>query len=425
MNNQSLLARRQAILPRGVSQGHPIFVTKAKNAELWDVEGKRYIDFVGGIAVVNTGHCHPKVVAAIRAQAENFTHTCFQVAAYDGYVSLAEKLCKLAPGTTPKKAFFMTTGAEAVENAVKIARAATGRSGLIAFNGAFHGRTMFALALTGKVEPYKVGFGPFPAEVYHAPFPNALHGISEDDAIAGIEKIFKNDIEARRVAAIFIEPVQGEGGYYIASPAFLKRLRTLCDTHGILLVMDEIQTGMGRTGKYFAHEYADIEADIITMAKGLGGGTTISAVIGKANLMDACIPGALGSTYAGSPLACSAALAVLEVMEEENILQQSIRIGETMRARFNAMKEKYSFIAEVRGLGAMTSVEFALDGDPHKPSAEVANALKAKAFEKGLLLLNCGVYGNVLRVMPPLTVSDAILNEALTIIDQCLSEIHL
>jgi 4-aminobutyrate aminotransferase/(S)-3-amino-2-methylpropionate transaminase len=421
--NQHILARRAAIMPRGVSQAHSLIVDHANNAELWDIEGRRYLDFVGGIAVVNTGHCHPKVVEAIQQQAAKFTHTCFQVAAYEPYITLAERLCALAPGNFAKKAFFMSTGAEAVENALKVARSATGRSAVIAFNGAFHGRTMFGLALTGKVEPYKVGFGPFPAEVFHAPFPNAMHGISEDDAIQGIKAIFKNDVEAKRVAAIFIEPVQGEGGYYVAPASFLKKLRALCDEHGILLVADEIQTGMGRTGKYFAIEHAGIHADIITMAKGLGGGTTISAIIGKAEIMDAPIPGGLGGTYAGNPLACAAALAVLDIMQEEKINDRSLAMGETMRQRLTAMKKHCPWIAEVRGLGAMTSVEFAKNGDAHRPSPEVANALKAKAFERGLLLLNCGVYGNVLRLMPPLTTPDAQLHEALDIIEICLTEI--
>lgn len=418
--NAALMSRRMAIMPRGVSQGHPLFAHRAKNAEVWDVEGKRFIDFVGGIAVVNTGHAHPQVVQAIQAQAENFTHTCFQVVAYESYVELAEKVCALAPGNFAKKAFFMTTGAEAVENAVKIARAATGRSAVIAFHGAFHGRTMFGLALTGKVDPYKNGFGPFPAEVFHAPFPNALHGISIEDSLAGIEKIFKNDVEAKRVAAIFIEPVQGEGGYYIAPAEFLQKLRALCDQHGILLVADEVQTGAGRTGKMFAIEHAGIHADILLMAKGLGGGSTISAIIGKAEVMDAPAPGGLGGTYAGNPLACQAALAVLNILDKEKLFARSTMLGERMRQRFNAMKQKFSFIAEVRGLGAMTSVEFCLNGDPHQPAADIANKLKAEAFKRGLLLLNCGSYGNVLRVMVPLTIEEAVLDEGLDIIEQCL-----
>ncbi len=419
-NNASLMARRAAAIPRGIGNAHAIFAERAENAEIWDVEGRRYIDFCAGIAVVNTGHCHPRVIAAAKEQLDKFTHTCFQVVAYESYVELAERLCKLAPGPTPKKAFFMNTGAEAVENAIKVARAYTKRSGIIAFQGAFHGRTMFAVALTGKVDPYKAGFGPFPAEVFHAPFPSALHGISIDDAINGVEAIFKSDIEASRVAAIFIEPVQGEGGYNIAPPEFLQRLRALCDQHGILLVADEIQTGVARTGKMFAIEHAGIEADIITMAKGLGGGLTISAVIGRADVMDAAAPGGLGSTYAGNPIAIAGALAVLDVVEEEKLCERSVALGERMRKRLNALKARHSCIAEVRGLGAMMAVEFCRDGDPQRPAPEIANALKAEAAKRGLLLLNCGVYGNVLRIMIPLTISEALLDEGLDVLEAAL-----
>lgn len=419
--NADLMARRAAALPRGVGQAHGVFAERAENAEIWDVEGKRWIDFCAGIAVVNTGHCHPRVMAAARAQLEKFTHTCFQVVAYEDYVELAERLNALAPGKTPKKTFFMNTGAEAVENAVKIARAATGRSGIISFNGAFHGRTMMTLALTGKVDPYKTGFGPFPAEVYHAPYPNALHGVSVDDAMAGLELIFKNDIEASRVAAIFVEPVQGEGGYVPAPLEFMQRLRALCDARGILLVVDEIQTGAARCGTFLAIEQYGIEPDIITMAKGLGGGLTLSAVIGKAAAMDAAVPGGLGSTYAGHPIAVAGALAVLDVIEEEMLCARAQALGEKTRARLTALKAKFNCIAEVRGLGAMTAVEFCHAGDPHKPAPEIANALKAQAAKRGLLILNCGSYGNVLRLMLPLTISDAVLDEGMDILEAALA----
>lgn len=421
--NAQLLARRIEALPRGIGNAHPIFAKKASNSEIWDVEGKRYIDFCAGIAVVNTGHCHPKVVAAIQAQANLFTHTCFQVVAYEEYVSLAERLCKLAPGNSPKKAFLMSTGAEAVENAIKVARAYTKRSGIIAFNGAFHGRTMFSLALTGKVDPYKAAFGPFPGEVFHAPFPSVVNGITTDDAIAGIEKVFKNDIESSRVAAIFIEPVQGEGGYTPAPADFLRRLRALCNQHGILLVADEIQTGIARTGKMFAMEHSDVVPDIITMAKGLGGGTPISAVIGRADIMDASNPGGLGSTYAGNPLACAAAHAVLDIVEEEGLCQRSMVIGERIRGFFAALAKKHECIGDIRGLGAMTAVEFFKGGDKAKPAADIANELKAEALKRGLLLLNCGVSANVLRVMVPLTISDHILDEGLAIIGGILGDL--
>jgi len=422
-DNAALMARRTAAIPRGIGNAHAIFAERALNSEIWDVEGKRYIDFCAGIAVVNTGHCHPKVVAAVKEQMEHFTHTCFQVVAYEHYVELAERLNKLAPGSTPKKTFFMNTGAEAVENAVKVARAATGRSGIVAFTGAFHGRTMFSVALTGKVDPYKKGFGPFPAEIFHVPFPHPLHGVSEDDSIQALHTLFKNDIEASRVAAIFIEPVQGEGGYIPASNDFIRRLRALCNEYGILLVLDEVQTGVGRCGKMFAHEHAGIEADIITLAKGLGGGFTLSAIIGKAEIMDAASPGGLGSTYAGNPITVAAAHAVLDVLDEEKIFARSMVIGEKLRNRFNAMKSKFNFITEVRGLGAMTGVEFCHDNDPHTPAADIANALKTEAAKRGLLLLNCGIYGNVLRVMVPLTISDAILDEGMDILEASLKAV--
>ncbi|HJW55356.1 MAG TPA: 4-aminobutyrate--2-oxoglutarate transaminase, partial [Burkholderiaceae bacterium] len=402
--NAGLMARRHAIIARGIGNAHPVFAAKASNSEIWDVEGKRYIDFCAGIAVVNTGHCHPKVVEAIAAQVPQFTHTCFQVVAYESYVELAERICSLAPGSHAKKAFFMSTGAEAIENAIKLARAFTGRSAIIAFNGAFHGRTMYSLALTGKVDPYKTGFGPFPGEIYHAAYPSAVHGVSVDDAIASIERLFKNDVEPARVAAIFVEPVQGEGGYIPAPAEFLQRLRALCDKYGMLLVADEIQTGVARTGKLFAVEHAGIVPDLMTMAKGLGGGMPISAVVGRADIMDHSNPGGFGSTYAGNPLACAAALAVLDVVEQEQLCLRSQKIGERLRGFFGDLAKKHVCIGDVRGLGAMTAVEFFHDGDSTRPAPEIANALKAEALKRGLLLLTCGNNGNVLRVMTPLTI---------------------
>lgn len=421
--NAALMARRSAALPRGVGQAHPFFAERADNAEIWDVEGRRWIDFCAGIAVVNTGHRHPKVMAAAREQLDKFTHTCFQVMAYESYVELCERLNAAAPGNTPKKSFLVNSGAEAVENAVKIARAATGRSGVIAFGGGFHGRTMFGMALTGKVAPYKIKFGPFPGEIFHVPFPDALHGVSEDESIASIERVFKYSIEASRVAAILIEPVQGEGGYLPAPLGFLQRLRTLCDAHGILLIADEVQTGIARCGKLFATEHYGIEPDIITLAKGLGGGMTVSAVVGKAAVMDAADPGGLGSTYAGNPVAVASALAVLDVVEEDKLCERSMLIGEQMRARFTSMQARFTSMAEVRGLGAMTAVEFCRNGDPHQPAADIATALKDEAARRGLLLLMCGNYGNVLRVMVPLTLSDAVLEEGMDIIEASLEAI--
>ncbi|WP_210411818.1 4-aminobutyrate--2-oxoglutarate transaminase [Noviherbaspirillum sp. UKPF54] len=422
-SNTGLMARRHASIARGIGNAHPVFAAKALNSEIWDVEGKRYIDFCAGIAVVNTGHCHPRVVEAVAAQVPLFTHTCFQVVAYESYVALAERICRLAPGPHPKKAFFMSTGAEAVENAIKLARAYTGRSAIIAFNGAFHGRTMYSLALTGKVEPYKTGFGPFPGEIYHAAYPSAVHGVSVDDAIASIEKLLKNDVEAARVAAVFVEPVQGEGGYIPAPPEFLQRLRALCDKHGMLLVADEIQTGVARTGKMFAMEHSGVVPDLVTMAKGLGGGMPISAVVGRADVMDHGAPGAFGSTYAGSPLACAAALSVLDVVEQEELCARSMEIGERLRGCFHGLAKKHACIGDVRGLGAMTAVEFFHGGDASRPAPEIANALKAEALKRGLLLLTCGNNGNVLRVMTPLTIPFDVLDEGLAIIGSVIDDL--
>ena len=413
--NAALMARRRAALPTGLGQGFEIFVERAEGAEVWDVEGKRYIDFAGGIAVLNTGHRHPALVAAIAEQLGKFTHTCFQVMAYEPYVELAERLNSLAPGNFAKKSFFMTTGAEAVENAIKVARAYTKRSGVIAFGGGFHGRTMMGMALTGKVAPYKIGFGPFPAEVYHAKFPCALHGVSVDDAMASVEALFKYDIEASRVAAIILEPVQGEGGFYEAPPEFAQRLRALCDQHGILLIADEVQTGAGRTGTWLACEQWGVAPDIITMAKSLAGGMPLSAIIGRAEVMDAPAVGGLGGTYAGNPLACASALAVLDVFEKENLLQRSKDVGARLTAGLKAIAAKHKTIGDVRGLGSMIAIELFKNGDVHQPDADLAKKLAAEAAKRGLILLTCGTYANVVRVLVPLVASDAILDEGLAI----------
>ncbi|PKO44790.1 MAG: 4-aminobutyrate--2-oxoglutarate transaminase [Betaproteobacteria bacterium HGW-Betaproteobacteria-3] len=422
--NAMLMARREAAIPRGVGHSHPIFIARGENAEIWDVEGRRYIDFAGGIAVLNTGHRHPAVVEAVKAQLDQYTHTCFQVLAYEPYVELAERLNAKAPGDFAKKTLFLTTGAEAVENAIKIARAHTGRSGVIAFAGGYHGRTLLTLGMTGKVAPYKTGFGPFPGEIFHARFPSALRGVSVDDAMESVEQIFKNDIEASRVAAIIIEPVQGEGGFNVAPTELLQRLRTLCDLHGILLVADEVQTGAGRTGTWFAVEHSGVSPDLITLAKSMAGGFPISAVIGRADVMDAPAPGGLGGTYAGSPLACAAALAVLDVFEQENLLQRSRDIGQHIVSRLQKLAQKHDCIAEVRGLGAMVAIELCQRGQPQQPDANLTKALASEAARRGLILLTCGTYGNVVRVLVPLTVSDAILDEGLDIIAASLSALQ-
>ena len=423
LNNAALMARRRAALPSGLGQSYDIVADRAENAEVWDVEGKRYIDFAGGIAVLNTGHRHPKIVAAVKAQLDKVHHTCFQVLAYEPYIDLAERLIAKAPGDFAKKAFFLTTGAEAVENAVKIARSATKRSAVIAFGGGFHGRTLLGMALTGKVAPYKASFGPFPAEIFHAPYPIEYHGVSDADSLAAIDHIFKYDIEPSRVAAIIIEPVMGEGGFYIAPPEFLRALRKLCDQHGIVMIVDEIQTGFARTGRLFAIEHAGIEPDLMTMAKSLAGGFPLAAVVGKAAIMDAPGPGGLGGTYAGSPIACAAALAVLDVIDKEQLCGRADTIGAAMTRRLRDAAKQMPAIGDVRGLGAMVSVELVKNGDAHQPDADLTKALVKLAASKGLVILSCGLYGNVIRFLVPLTASDQLIDEGMKVFLASLAEL--
>ncbi len=357
--NAAIDARRVAAMPRGVGIGFAVYAQRALNAELWDVEGRRYIDFGAGIAVLNTGHRHPRVVEAIRAQLDRFTHTAYQVVPYESAVSLAERLNKRTPGSHAKKTAFFTTGAEAVENAIKIARAATRRPGVIALGGGFHGRTFMGMALTGKVAPYKTGFGPFPGSVFHVPAPVALHGVSVEDALRALVQLFKADIDPESVAAIILEPVQGEGGFYAMPPEFMRALRRICDSYGILLIADEIQTGFGRTGRWFAMDHHDVLPDLMTMAKSLAGGTPLSAVCGRADIMDAPAPGGLGGTYAANPLAIAAAHAVLDVIEEEKLCERAQALGDRLKGRLNALRATVPQISDVRGLGAMVAVEFA------------------------------------------------------------------
>ncbi|ANJ67487.1 4-aminobutyrate transaminase [Halothiobacillus diazotrophicus] len=421
INNASLHERRLAATPRGVGVMAGFYVDRALNAEVWDIEGNRYIDFAGGIAVLNTGHRHPALVAAIEDQLKRFTHTCYQVLPYESYVRLAERINALTPGDHAKKTAFFSSGAEAVENAVKIARAHTGRPGLIAFSGGFHGRTMMGCALTGKVVPYKVGFGPFPSEVYHLPFPMDVHGVTVADSLNALQTLFKADIEAKRVAAIIIEPVQGEGGFYVAPPELLRGLRQVCDEHGILLIFDEVQTGFGRTGKLFATEHYDVLPDIMTLAKSMAGGMTLSAVCGKAEVMDAPAPGGLGGTYAGNPLAIAAAHAVIDVMEQEQLVARANRLGEKLTARLTAAQANVPALKEVRGLGSMIAAEF-FDPATGAPSPDAVKRVQQAALKAGLILLSCGVYGNVVRFLYPLTIEDAVFDEALDILDRALAE---
>ncbi|MEL0635322.1 4-aminobutyrate--2-oxoglutarate transaminase [Marinomonas sp. TI.3.20] len=424
MNNADLQKRKDSAIARGQGNMAPIYIDHALNSEIWDVEGKRHIDFGAGIAVVNTGHNHPKVKAGVQAQLERFTHTCLTITPYESAVILAEKLNAVAPGDTPKKSMFVTTGAEAVENCVKIARAYTGRPGVIAFNGGFHGRTNMTMGLTGKVNPYKIGFGPFPSDIYHIPYPNDYLGITEEQALTDLEERFLCDIEPARVAAIIIEPVQGEGGFYQASASFLQTLRKLCDKHGILLILDEIQSGFARTGTMFCHEQAGIEADLMTTAKGIAGGYPLAAVVGKAKIMDAPIPGGLGGTYGGSPVGCAAALAVFDIIEEAQLCTRATQIGNQFVEHLQGLQAEYPhIIGDIRNAGAMIAVELVHDGDVNKPYPEMAKNLSAKAAENGLVLLSCGIRGNVIRFLPALTIETDIIEEGMAIFKRCFAEL--
>jgi len=417
-SNARLEERRKAAAPRGVGIGFPIYAKRALNAELWDVEGRRFIDFGSGIAVLNTGHRHPRVIKAIREQLECFTHTAYQVVPYESSVALAERLNALAPGAHTKKTAFFTTGAEAVENAIKIARCATRRPGVIALSGAFHGRTFMGMALTGKVTPYKLGFGPFPGSVFHVPSPVALHGISVADSLRALDQLFKADIDPEQVAAIIIEPVQGEGGFYVAPQEFMRKLREICDAHGILLIADEIQTGFARTGKWFAMEHYGVLPDLMTMAKSLAGGMPLSAVCGRSEIMDAPAPGGLGGTYAGNPLAIAAAHAVLDIIEEEGLNERAMRLGKVLIARLEGLRKRVAAISDVRGLGAMVAVEFAKpDGTP---DADFTKQVQQRAQELGLLLLTCGVHGNVVRFLFPLTIEEPVFEEGLALLSRAI-----
>ena len=422
-SNTELHQRRKDAVPRGVSNSLAVYAERAANAELWDVEGRRYIDFASGIAVLNTGHVHPKVKEAIARQLDKLTHTCFQVTPYESYIALAEQLNALAPGASPKKTMFLTTGAEAVENAIKIARFHTKRSGVIAFSGGFHGRTLACISLTGKVQPYKAGFGPMLSEIYHVPYPMPYHGVTVEHSLQALEQLFKADVDPARVAAIIIEPVLGEGGFYVAPPELLRRLRSLCDSHGIVLIADEIQTGFARTGRMFAVEHAGIEPDLMAVAKSVAGGLPLSAVIGKADIMDSPAPGGLGGTFAGSPLACAAGLAVLQVIREEQLLQRAQHIGHFMTSRLKGLQVRFPCMGDVRNLGAMVAVELVKKGSAAAPDAELTKALVQAAGRRGLVILSCGIYSNVIRFLAPLTISDALLKEGCHLFEQSLDEV--
>lgn len=415
--NAELKSRRDEALPVGLPSKSGVYVSKAENAELWDVEGKRYIDFIGGIGVLNVGHRHPKVVAAIKKQADAFLHTSFGIAQYEVYVELAERLNKLAPGPTKKKTALFNSGAEAVENAVKFARRITGRPGVIAFEGAFHGRTLLATTLTGKAKPYKQGFGPLVPAIFHAPYPDEYHGVSVKTCVACLDHIFKTAIPAEEVAAIIVEPVQGEGGFNAAPAEFLQHLRKVADQNGMLLIADEIQSGMGRTGKMFAFEHAGVEPDLLCVAKSIAAGLPLSALIGKAELMDKIAPGGMGSTYGGNPVACAAALAVLEIFEEEKLLERANAIGGKVARSWRSLQAGVAkgHFGDVRQIGGMIAVECVKDGDGSKPNGDLAGKIQAEARDRGLIMTTAGAYAQCLRCLVPLTISDSQLDEGLQI----------
>lgn len=416
MLNADVSRRRTEAVSRGVGMQTQIYADRALNAEIWDIEGRRYIDFAAGIAVVNTGYCHPKVMAAVAEQMGRFTHTCHQVLPYENYIRLAERLNAAAPGDFAKKTVFVTTGAESVENAIKIARIHTGRSAVVAFGGGFHGRTFMTMSLTGKVEPYKKGFGTMMPEVYHVPFPQALHGISTEEAMAALARLFKADLDPGRVAAIIFEPVQGEGGFYPAPPDLVRAIRQLCDAHGIVMIADEVQTGFARTGTLFAMHGYDVAPDLVTMAKGLGGGLPIAAVTGRAEIMDAAHPGGLGGTYGGNPLGIAAAHAVLDVIEEENLCARATELGSRLKQKLAEIRATAPEIADIRGPGFMVGAEFA-DPGSKAPDAGFTNRVREEALKRGLILLTCGVHGNVIRFLAPITIPEPHFAEALEILE--------
>jgi len=418
-----LQARKAAAVPNGVGC-RGIYVAKAENSELWDVDGRRFIDFAAGIAVLNTGHRHPRIMEAVAQQALAFAHTCFHVTPYESYVRLAERLNALAPGDFAKRTLFLSAGAEAVENAIKIARYYTKRSAVIAFSGGFHGRTLMTMALTGKVNPYKRGFGPFPAEIYHAEFPQPYRGIGTAQALADLDRLFHGDIDPKSVAAIIVEPVQGEGGFNVAPFDFLRALRRLCDEHGIVMIADEVQGGMARTGKWFSIEHSGVVPDLMTVAKGLGGGLPLSGVIGRATIMDSVHTGGLGGTYGGNPISIAAAHAVLDVIESEGLCARATAVGEKMRTRLLALAKDLPCIGDVRGLGAMVAFELVKDPKTREPDAERTAAVLAHAESRGLILLSCGTSANVVRLLAPLTIPDAVLNEGLDVLDAALRDAY-
>lgn len=424
---QAYLGRRNAAVAAGVANGPPVFAEHAAGATLIDLDGNAFIDFAGGIGTLNVGHAHPEVVAAVQAQAERYLHTCFNIVMYPGYIELAEALIDLVPGNWPKKAMLQTTGAEAVENAIKVARRATGRQAVVAFESAFHGRTYMALSLTAKAPAYKSGFGPFAPEVYRAPFPVRYRsGLSEAEcaqaAFDAFRRLVETEITPEQLAAVIIEPIQGEGGFHDAPPAFLQALRAYCTQHGIVLIGDEIQSGFCRTGEWFATAHAGIEADLYTLAKSMGGGLPIAALVGRADLMDAPKVGGLGGTYGGNPLACAAALATIAVMRREDYPARARDVGARVRERFAAWASRFGIVGDVRGLGAMVAFEVVRDKMGHEAAGDLAAQIVQAAYQGGLILVKAGFHGNVIRFLAPLCITDDELARGLDILERAVAE---
>jgi 4-aminobutyrate aminotransferase / (S)-3-amino-2-methylpropionate transaminase / 5-aminovalerate transaminase len=413
--SREIAARKQRVIADPLGMVLPVVVAEGRGALLTDVDGNTFIDFSGGVGCLNVGHAHPRVVEAVQEQAAQFFHTDFTIVPYEVYVTLAERLLALAPFTGPAKAAFFNAGTEAVENSVKFARAYTRRPAVIAFEGGFHGRTLLSLSLTSKTHPYKAGMGPFAPEVYRVPFPSAYRGPSAAEALAALERAFATTVAAETVAAIVVEPVQGEGGFVPAPPEFLQGLRRICDENGIVLVADEVQTGYGRTGKMFAIEHSGVEPDLIAVAKSIAGGLPLSGVLGKAEIMDAPGDNQVGGTYVGNPVAQAAALAVLDVFEEEGLVERAVHIGQTLRPRMEAWRERWPEIGDVRGLGAMLALELVRDPVTKEPAPETATAIAKAAAERGLILLKAGTYSNCIRVLTPLVITDAELEEAMAV----------
>ena len=421
--NDRLLALRDEHVPRGIATAHPVVAARAEGAELWDVDGKRYLDFVGGIGVLNVGHSHPRVVEAVRRQVGEISHASFQVVAYEAYIEVARRLNKMIGGDEHYKSVLFTSGAEAVENAIKIARGYTNRPAVISFRGGFHGRTLLGVTLTGMSQPYKQNFGPFPAEVYHATYPNAYRGIGSEDALAELDTLFATDVAPDRVAAIIIEPVQGDGGFLAAPSEFLQALRERCTEHGIVLILDEIQAGFGRTGTLFGFQHAGIQPDLVTVAKSLAGGMPLSGVVGRAEIMDAPAPGGLGGTYGGNAVACAAALAVMDLFEEQDLLAQGERLAAQLREGLLALQQRYPCIGDVRGLGFMQAIEIVTPGSAQDPDAAQAQRIIDQARDAGLLVIKCGVQRNVVRFLAPLVTTPEQLAEALRMLDTALAAV--